>query len=192
MAFGIRSCIALINAEKNRGPKISKMKAVWWIKRDFRITDNICLSNALEKCGEVVPFFCWENSIMEAGDFSGFHLQAQFQALNGLSDSISKRGGYMRIVSGMIIDQFERLFRIYPFKHLFSHQETGNLISYKRDIEVREWCQQHGVIWEESVQSTVLRGGDANRGGIKQFIQISGRLLPYLLQIESYVLRTKI
>ena len=139
------------------------MKAVWWIKRDFRITDNICLSNALEKCGEVVPFFCWENSITEAGDFSGFHLQAQFQALNGLSDSISKRGGYMRIVSGAIIDQFERLFRIYPFNHLFSHQETGNLISYKRDIEVREWCQQHGVIWEESVQSTVLRGGDANR-----------------------------
>ena len=148
---------------KESRTKISKMKAVWWIKRDFRITDNICLSNALEKCGEVVPFFCWENSIMEAGDFSGFHLQAQFQALNGLSDSISKRGGYMRIVSGMIIDQFERLFRVYPFKHLFSHQETGNLISYKRDIEVREWCQQYGVIWEESVQSTVLRGGDANR-----------------------------
>jgi deoxyribodipyrimidine photo-lyase len=32
-----------------------------------------------------------------------------------------------------------------------------------RDVEVRKWCEQHGVIWEESVQNTVLRGGDANR-----------------------------
>ena len=140
-----------------------KMKAVWWIKRDFRVTDNTCLTNALDKCGEVVPFFCWERCIMKAGDFSDFHLQAQVQALEGLTDSIAKRGGYTRIVFGEIIEQLEKLFCIYPLTHLYSHQETGNLISYMRDVEVRKWCEQHGVIWEESVQNTVLRGGDANR-----------------------------
>jgi deoxyribodipyrimidine photo-lyase len=139
------------------------MKAVWWIKRDFRVTDNACLINALGECGEVVPFFCWERGIIKAGDFSDFHLQAQFQALDGLTESISKRGGYTRIVFGEIIEQFEKLFRIYPFTHLYSHQETGNLISYKRDIEVGKWCEQHGVTWEESAQNSVLRGGDANR-----------------------------
>ena len=140
-----------------------KMKAVWWIKRDFRVTDNTCLINALAECGEVVPFFCWERSIIKAGDFSDFHLQAQFQALGGLTESISKRGGYTRIVFGEIIEQFEKLFRIYPFTHLYSHQETGNLISYRRDVEVGKWCEQHGITWEESAQNSVLRGGDANR-----------------------------
>ena len=100
---------------------------------------------------------------MKAGDFSDFHLQAQVQALEGLTDSIAKRGGYTRIVFGEMIEQLEKLFCIYPLTHLYSHQETGNLISYMRDVEVRKWCEQHGVIWEESVQNTVLRGGDANR-----------------------------
>ena len=85
------------------------MKAVWWIKRDFRVTDNTCLKNALDKCGVVVPFFCWERCITNAGDFSDFHFQAQFQALNGLTKSITKRGGYVRIVFGEIIAQFEEL-----------------------------------------------------------------------------------
>jgi deoxyribodipyrimidine photo-lyase len=145
-----------------QGQKI-KMKAVWWIKRDFRVTDNTCLTNALDKYGEVVPFFCWERCIIKAGDFSDFHLQAQVQALEGLTNSIAKRGGYTRIVFGEIIEQLEKLFCIYPLTHLYSHQETGNLVSYMRDVEVRKWCEQHGVIWEESVQNSVLRGGDANR-----------------------------
>jgi deoxyribodipyrimidine photo-lyase len=66
-------------------------------------------------------------------------------------------------VFGEIIEQLEKLFCIYPLTHLYSHQETGNLVSYMRDVEVRKWCEQHGVIWEESVQNSVLRGGDANR-----------------------------
>ena len=64
------------------------MKAVWWIKRDFRIYDNQCLWEASAKADLVLPFFCWEKKVLEEGDYSTFHLQAQWDALHGLLGSL--------------------------------------------------------------------------------------------------------
>ena len=38
--------------------KNEEMKALWWIKRDFRITDNKCLTTAFKEGSMVLPFFC--------------------------------------------------------------------------------------------------------------------------------------
>ena len=137
------------------------MKAVWWIKRDFRIFDNECVHSALKECGEVLPFFCWETKIIEAVDFSLFHLQAQWQALEELSGNIQKREGSLYVVRGELIEKMEELYQKYPFTHLFTHEETGNLISFQRDGEVACWCRTRGVVWKEFTQSSVLRGGNA-------------------------------
>ena len=137
------------------------MKAVWWIKRDFRIFDNDCIRSALLQCGEVLPFFCWENKILEAEDFSLFHLQAQWQALDQLNENLHKRGGSLYVARGELIKQMEALHQKYPFTHLFTHEETGNVISFQRDREVAHWCRMHGVEWKEFSQSSVLRGGSA-------------------------------
>lgn len=137
------------------------MKAVWWIKRDFRIFDNDCIRSALLECGEVLPFFCWETNILEAEDFSLFHLQAQWQALAQLSENIQKRGGSLYVTRGDLIGQMDVLHQKYSFTHLFTHEETGNLISFQRDREVARWCRVRGVEWKEFTQSSVLRGGSA-------------------------------
>ena len=34
-----------------------KVKGIWWIKRDFRISDNQCLVTGLDECEELLPFF---------------------------------------------------------------------------------------------------------------------------------------
>ena len=112
------------------------MSAVWWIKRDFRIFDNECIHSALKDCGEVLPFFCWESKIINGGDYSKFHLQAQWQALEKLRSNVENRGGFLRVVSGDIVNEMEVLFQEYSFTHLYSHMETGNLITYERDREV--------------------------------------------------------
>ena len=141
------------------------MKAVWWIKRDFRIFDNDCIRSALLECGEVLPFFCWESKILEAEDFSLFHLQAQWQALEQLSQNIQKRGGSLCVARGELIREMNVLHQKYSFTHLFTHEETGNLISFQRDRAVARWCRVHGVEWQEFTQSSVLRGGSAETLG---------------------------
>ena len=139
------------------------MKGVWWIKRDFRIVDNECIHTAMLDCSEVLPFFCWEPIIVQAEDYSIFHFQAQWQALDELHDNILKRDGDLRVVCGEITSELENLFKKYPFTHLYSHEETGNLISYERDRKVARWCKAHGVIWKEISQNSVLRGGNAEK-----------------------------
>ena len=138
------------------------MKAVWWIKRDIRISDNKCISQADNGCVEILPFFCWEPEILNFSDFSSFHLQAQWQALAGLENRLISLGAGIRVVSGEIINKLEELFRLYPFSHLYSHQETGNLISFARDKKVKAWCKYNRIEWIEYSQNSVVRGGNAH------------------------------
>ena len=136
----------------------SVRRTVWWIKRDIRISDNHCLFLATELSNEVIPFFCWEPSVLNAADYGPFHLQAQWQALQGLSASLRKRGSGLVERRGEVVAELDALFKSHPFQFIRSYQETGNDITFRRDRAVRKWCREHGVEWMESVGSTVLRG----------------------------------
>ena len=118
---------------KRKQKKAFALKAVWWIKKDFRILDNQCISRAVEECSEILPFFCWEPSLINEDDYSSFHLQANWQALSGLCLSLIKRKSYPRIVFGDVIHELNKLYGIYSFDRLYSHVETGNLNSFNRD-----------------------------------------------------------
>ena len=137
------------------------MNSVWWVKRDFRVSDNECLSRALLNGGEVTPFFCWEPKIVDSGDYSIFHFQAQWQALEGLTEELNVRGSNIWVACGEVTNELDNLLKKYSFTHLYSHEETGNLISFQRDREVARWCKMRGIIWTEISQNSVLRGGNA-------------------------------
>jgi deoxyribodipyrimidine photo-lyase len=143
------------------------MKTVWWIKKDFRISDNECLTEALKTGKMVLPFFCWERDVINEGDYSVFHLQAQWEGLHGLTQSLKARGIQSRVVVGEILDQFNHLYQKFKFEALYSHQETGNLLTYARDQSVKKWCKNLGIKWIEKNPSSVMRGGDADRRRLK-------------------------
>ena len=140
-----------------------KGRTVWWIKRDFRVTDNHCLYSSTQTSSEVIPFFCWEPSVIESADYGRFHLQAQWQALRGLSASLRKRGSGLVERVGEVVEELEALFRAHPFACLRSYQETGNDLTFRRDLAVRAWCTRRGVKWIEPVGSTVVRGMSAEQ-----------------------------
>jgi len=138
-------------------------RTVWWIKRDLRITDNHCLFLATQSATEVVPFFCWEPSVLAGVDYGVFHLQAQWQALRGLEASLRKRGSGLVERVGEVVDELDALYRKHPFQCLRSYQETGNDLTFCRDRAVHAWCREHGVEWVESTGNTVIRGMSAER-----------------------------
>src|SRR6056300_1460792 len=91
-------------------------RSVWWIKRDFRVSDNHCLFLATQSSNEVIPFFCWEPSVLAGEDYGLFHLQAQWQALHGLSASLQKRGSGLVERVGEVVAELDSLYRKYPFQ----------------------------------------------------------------------------
>ena len=112
-------------------------------------------------------FFCWEYDVLNEGDYSFFHLQAQWEGLTGVCQSLRNRRIESRVVSGEIVEQLDLLFKLFPFDVLYSHQETGNLVTFQRDQNVQKWCRERGVKWVEMNPSSVMRGGDADRRRLK-------------------------
>ncbi|HAW98995.1 MAG TPA: hypothetical protein DCX67_10720 [Opitutae bacterium] len=144
-----------------------KMKGLWWIKKDFRVSDNQCFSNGVLQCDELLPFYCLEDTKVSGYDFSSFHLVALRQGLSALSESLVAKGSGLCFRFGDLIEQLEKLRGQFPFEVIYSHQETGNLKSYLIDQSVAEWCSQKGVRWREYNASSVQRGGTAASKRIK-------------------------
>lgn len=133
------------------------MLALWWIKRDFRLDDNAALYAAQMQCGQVIPVFFLESDIYLAEDASAFHLHAQLTALADLQNSLRLRGAELLVVRSDLPLGFSLLRQHIHFTHIFSHEETGAAVTFKRDIAVKKWCDTESVVWQEIPQSGVVR-----------------------------------
>lgn len=133
--------------------------AVIWVKRDTRLADNACLTEADRLGLDVLPFFCFEPSVLRADDASEMHLHAQWQSLEHLRHQLRRRGADLLIAHGEVVDKLAKLRQRVPFTHLFAHEETGNAVTYRRDLAVARWCREWGIAYREFPQSSVRRGG---------------------------------
>jgi deoxyribodipyrimidine photo-lyase len=138
---------------------MSRQLVVWWVKRDARLADNAVLTQAAEMGALVLPLFCFEPSVMAAGDCSAMHLHAQSQAVHHLREALRRRNADLVIAHGEAVEKLQKLWERIPFTHLFSHEEVGNDVTFRRDRAVSAWCQERGVIYREFPQSSVRRGG---------------------------------
>lgn len=143
---------------------------VWWVKRDARLADNACLAEADRLGVDVLPLFCFEPSLLTADDTSDMHVHAQWQAVTGLRAALRKLNADIVIAHGEVVDKLAKLHTRVPFAHLFSHEEVGNDLTFRRDRAVAEWCRERGVEYREFPQSSVKRGG-VNRDRLQRWWQ---------------------
>ena len=133
-------------------------RAIWWIKRDFRLSDNQALTQALQACDEVLPLFIYETGLIEGPDSSPMHLWAWQTALKDLREKTQSLGGDILIRTGAIENILETLKTEYNFSHIYSHEETGNGWTFTRDKTVGKWCKRNKIYWTEYPQTGVIRG----------------------------------
>ncbi|MFK7854293.1 MAG: FAD-binding domain-containing protein [Granulosicoccus sp.] len=133
-------------------------RGLWWVKRDFRLCDNEALCHAIELCDTVVALFIIEPALCKAPESSFLHFLAWQQACEHLSEQLDAKGGRLITRVGNAADVFEDLYKRYQFEALFSHQETGSELTYKRDCQIVRWAHSHKVPWFESFQNGVVRG----------------------------------
>lgn len=139
-----------MNKQFNRG--------LWWVKRDFRITDNGALSAALTQCETVSALFVVEPELCVAEETSYLHFHAWQQAADHLSTHLQRLGGQLIIRIGRPEDIFESLRSEHHIDALFSHQETGSAVTFARDLRVKRWASEHNLPWVETQQNGVVRG----------------------------------
>jgi deoxyribodipyrimidine photo-lyase len=140
--------------------------SVVWFKRDLRVRDNAALSGAMTRSiapggGGVLCLYVYERSVWQARDGDARHLAFVNQSLAELEVGLALLGlGLVRVVGEMplvLARLSERLAGLGGIRELFSHEETGNAVTYARDRRVARWCEEAGVMWHEPSQSGVVR-----------------------------------
>jgi deoxyribodipyrimidine photo-lyase len=132
------------------------MLSVVWFKRDLRVHDHLPLTAASLR-GAVLPLYVYEPEILHAPDYATQHLGFTNECLIELDEALSARGSPLLLQHDEIITVLERLLAAHGQFELVSHEETGNAISYARDLRVSAWCQRHQIRWHETPTNGVVR-----------------------------------
>lgn len=70
---------------------MSKDNAIYWLKRDFRLADNPALTAALKGSKNVTPLYILEDSFLQAGETSAFHVHAVTCALKDFQKDLKNK-----------------------------------------------------------------------------------------------------
>lgn len=130
---------------------------LWWVKRDFRLSDNPALTRALDTGRRVIALWIFEPSMQKAREYSSFHGQAQLQAAKALRAQLRLGNGELCVVQGEVIEVLNEIFALDPFAHMVSHQEVGGRQTFARDRQVSAWAREKGIAWLEYRQTGVFR-----------------------------------
>lgn len=155
-----------------------------WFKRDLRIHDHAPLTIAATK-GRVLPLYVIEEEYWQLPDASARQWQFIRQSLHELNVSLTRLGQGLVRLRGDMVAVLNSLRQHYEIAGLYSHQETGNLWTFRRDQQVGRWCAEHGVPWQEFQPSGVvrrLRDRDGWAGQWERFMMHERVLAPVQLR----------
>ena len=130
--------------------------SIVWFKRDLRLHDHAALTLAAAR-GPVMCLYVIEPAIWAAEDAANQHYQFLLESLAELGAALARRGGTLHIAVGDVVEILGRLHRELPFADVYAHEETGNGLTYQRDLAVGRWCRAHQVGWHETPQFGVVR-----------------------------------
>jgi deoxyribodipyrimidine photo-lyase len=137
--------------------KTNYLVNIVWLKRDLRITDHAPLKAASDTGLPLLLLYVFEPSIMQAPDYDVRHARFVWQSLMDINKQLPGNATLL-IVKDEVISVMQNLHQQFEIHTIFSHQETGNGISFERDKAVALWCRMHGVQWLEHSDRGILRG----------------------------------
>ncbi|OBP14212.1 hypothetical protein A5320_16385 [Rheinheimera sp. SA_1] len=140
---------------------------VVWYKRDLRLADHRPLV-AASQSGPVLCLYVLEDAYWQLAETSNRQWLFVRDSLLDLEQQLAAIGGSLLILRSSVCEALTLLQQSVGTFVLYSHEETGNLWTYQRDIQVAAWCKQHAVTWCEYAQNGVRRPSRKNSSGKKK------------------------
>jgi deoxyribodipyrimidine photo-lyase len=144
--------------------------SVVWFKRDLRIDDHRPLAAAAAR-GPVIALYVYEPSLLHSSEFDPAQFRFIDECLAALEDGLRHRGIALTLRTGEVPGVLDALRREAGFDTLWSHEETGNRLTFDRDIAVSRWCRSNGVAWTEIPQTGVARRLKSRDGWSRRWSQ---------------------
>ncbi|MDP4529768.1 deoxyribodipyrimidine photo-lyase [Alkalimonas delamerensis] len=133
------------------------MRQLVWFKRDLRCEDHMALSAAAQQ-GPLLPVYIIEPDYWQQPDTSLRHWHFIQKCLINLNDKLTALGQPLLIETGAASRVLLRLCQQHGITAVHSHEETGNLWTYQRDLAVGHALKKHGIAWHQYRQFGVFRG----------------------------------
>ncbi len=131
---------------------------VVWLKRDLRLEDNEAIFNALANGKRTLILYAFEHILLEDRHYSTRHWNFIKESLRDLNEHLEEYNTKILVVEADIIAAINQLMEVYDIKEIFSHQETGILVTYNRDKSFKRFCKNNLIEWHENLNNGVLRG----------------------------------
>ena len=145
---------------------------VVWFKRDLRSGDHAPLAEAALRAsdlGPVLPLYVAEPDVWGAEDMSGRHWAFAVECLQELRQALTALGQPLVIRQGEIVAVLEAIHRRHGITAIWSHQETGNAVTFARDKRLQAWTHSEGIPWHELRQHGVIRGLASRNGWARKW-----------------------
>lgn len=156
---------------------------VVWLKRDVRLHDHAPLQAACHQSNNNTPIcvlYLYEPDQLSQPAVHGSHIAVTNEGLVDMDQQLCGCGPdqqqqaitqqqatsddvheyqfrYLTVCYANAIPTLQYIHSNYTIKRLLAHEETGHYASYQRDRQVRKWCKEHSVPFQEFVQSGVTR-----------------------------------
>ena len=134
-----------------------------WFKRDLRIVDHRPLIEAAAY-GPLLPLFVVEPEFWRQPDASERQWMFCRESLQELRNDLLELGQPLVVRTGDVVQVLDRARRQFGVERLWSHEETGNGWTYRRDQRVAAWARQNGISWMEIPQFGVVRRMKSRNG----------------------------
>ncbi|MCH3885195.1 cryptochrome/deoxyribodipyrimidine photo-lyase family protein [Tenacibaculum aquimarinum] len=129
-----------------------------WLKRDLRLQDHEPLFKAEQTGIPYIIIYLFEPEIIEYPDTSPRHLKFVYHSIKALNKTLKKYSRNVTVFYGEAVTIFNFLNNKYNIKHIFSYQESGTNITWKRDKKIKQFCINNKIIWQESQRDGIIRG----------------------------------
>lgn len=130
---------------------------VVWFKRDFRTIDHEPLHHAISSGYPLLFVYCFEPSLMKNDDSDIRHWRFIHECIVDFNQRIEGIGGKIQVFYEESVTVFQTILNTFSVKTVYSHQETGNFLSFNRDITLKQLFNEEGVEWREYKQFGVVR-----------------------------------
>ena len=129
-----------------------------WFKRDLRLSDHQPLQLAIKNGLPIILLYIFEPSLLSYGDSAERHWRFVYQSLQQMQKNIEKFNSTINIIYSEAIIAFQKINDYYSIQHIFSHEETGNQLSFDRDKSIHKFCTIQYIKWGELPTNGVIRG----------------------------------
>lgn len=129
-----------------------------WFKRDLRIQDNEAIYNALLAKRKFLFIYVFEKSLINDPHYDDRHWNFIKQSIVDINNQLSQFNTKVLTVTSEITTVLNQLQNYYSINTVYSHQETGLLITYNRDKDFARYCRNNSINWIENKNNGVLRG----------------------------------